>query len=153
MRAKLFLSLLAVLVLFSSVSFAEEPKDRKNINDATQSDLLGVKGIGKKTAHRILAYRGEKGAFKKMAELLAVPRVGKKTLERLVCSFYVPEEGPLPCAGVEAADSVAKININTADAKRLSQLPGIGKRKAVRIIQHREKNGWFNSAMGLTGIK
>ena len=137
MRAKLFLSLLASLVLFSSVSFAEEPKDRKNINEATQSDLLGVKGIGKKTAHRILAYRGEKGAFKNMAQLLAVPRVGKKTLERLVCSFYVPEEGPLPCAEAAPADGVAKININTADAKRLSQLPGIGKRKSVRIIHHR----------------
>jgi len=70
-----------------------------------------------------------------------------------VCSFYVPEEGPLPCAVAKPAAGASKININTADAKRLSQLPGIGQRKAVRIIQHREKNGWFTSAMGLADIK
>jgi competence ComEA-like helix-hairpin-helix protein len=38
------------------------------------------------------------------------------------------------------------ININTASAKELEGLPGIGKGLAERIIEHREKHGPFRRA-------
>jgi competence protein ComEA len=36
-----------------------------------------------------------------------------------------------------------KININTADAALLETLPGIGAKKAMAIVEYREKNGYF----------
>lgn len=39
----------------------------------------------------------------------------------------------------------AKININTADAAKLDELPGIGPAKAEAIIKYREENGYFGS--------
>ena len=36
-----------------------------------------------------------------------------------------------------------RININTASAQQLEQLPGIGKGLAERIVEHREKYGPF----------
>lgn len=36
-----------------------------------------------------------------------------------------------------------RININTASARELETLPGIGQSLAARIVEHREKNGKF----------
>src|SRR5437868_6123195 len=35
------------------------------------------------------------------------------------------------------------ININTAGTKELTQLPGIAKNMAYRIVSHRSRHGWF----------
>ena len=45
------------------------------------------------------------------------------------------------------------ININTASAAELTQLKGIGAKRAAKIIQDREKNGRFASVDDLTRIK
>ena len=47
----------------------------------------------------------------------------------------------------------ARININTADAKMLETLPGIGPAYASRIIEYRSKNGVFTSYDELLKIK
>lgn len=39
--------------------------------------------------------------------------------------------------------SEGKINVNTADENQLTQLPGVGPALARKIIQEREKNGYF----------
>jgi len=50
-----------------------------------------------------------------------------------------------------AADMV--ININTASIKELTQIPGIGKVTAKRIVAYREKNGPFKAKEDLQKIK
>ncbi len=52
----------------------------------------------------------------------------------------------------KATVSADKININTATADELSQLEGIGDKKAQAIIEHREKNGRFRTAEELTDV-
>lgn len=52
----------------------------------------------------------------------------------------------------ETTVSADKININTAAADELSQLEGIGDKKAQAIIEHREKNGRFRTAEELTDV-
>ena len=49
--------------------------------------------------------------------------------------------------------SVQKININQADAKALTTLKGIGKDRAVKIIEYREKNGPFEKIEDLMKVK
>ena len=39
---------------------------------------------------------------------------------------------------------INQININTAPAKELTQLPGIAKNLAYRIVSHRKRHGYFS---------
>ncbi len=50
------------------------------------------------------------------------------------------------------AQEVAPINVNTADAELLTELPGIGPAKAAAIIEDREANGHFESPEDLTRV-
>lgn len=50
-------------------------------------------------------------------------------------------------------DEAGKININTASAVELQSLKGIGKKRAMQIVQDREANGPFASPDDLTRIK
>lgn len=69
------------------------------------------------------------------------------------------EEGVAPPAGETSAeagsapaDSSALINVNTADASQLEELPGIGPALAERIITHRESHGEFGSLEELAAV-
>ncbi len=48
--------------------------------------------------------------------------------------------------------SGSKLNINTANAQQLQELPGIGPSLAERIIKYRQENGKFNSVEELLNI-
>ena len=48
---------------------------------------------------------------------------------------------------------VGKVNLNTATAKELSMLPGIGESKAARVIQWRAKRGKFRRIIDLRRVK
>ncbi|SMF88664.1 competence protein ComEA [Paenibacillus uliginis N3/975] len=52
-----------------------------------------------------------------------------------------------------AAETSGKININTADAAALMDLPGIGEKKAQAIIDYRTKHGPFRTAADLLEVK
>jgi competence protein ComEA len=52
-----------------------------------------------------------------------------------------------------ATAALAKININTADAKQLATLPGIGSVKAEAIVQYRNDNGAFKTINDLNEVK
>jgi len=49
--------------------------------------------------------------------------------------------------------SMEKININQADAKTLATLKGIGKDRAVKIIEYREQNGPFQKVEDIMKVK
>ena len=48
---------------------------------------------------------------------------------------------------------MGKININTADARALSTLKYVGKKRADQIVKNRQKNGPFKTPHDLTRIK
>ncbi|RUR33968.1 ComEA family DNA-binding protein [Vreelandella andesensis] len=50
------------------------------------------------------------------------------------------------------AQDIAPINVNTADAELLAELPGIGPSRAAAIIEEREDNGAFADADDLTRV-
>jgi len=53
----------------------------------------------------------------------------------------------------ETVASMQKININQADAKTLATLKGIGKDRAVKIIEYRETNGHFEKIEDIMKVK
>lgn len=55
---------------------------RININTATVDQLQSLKGIGPKTAARIIAYRKRVGGFKSLEDLLQIKGIGPKTLNK-----------------------------------------------------------------------
>ena len=52
-----------------------------------------------------------------------------------------------------AVKKTGQININTAGVDQLSKLPGIGKKKAERIISFRKKNGRFRKTRDIMKVK
>ncbi|HEX6189096.1 MAG TPA: helix-hairpin-helix domain-containing protein [Pyrinomonadaceae bacterium] len=52
-----------------------------------------------------------------------------------------------------AAPTAQRLNLNTAPAKELEALPGIGKGLAERIVEHREKYGPFRRAEHLMMVR
>jgi len=139
-------------LLIAGIASAEPP-ERIEIHEAGQADLVKVKGIGKKTAEKILAYRDAHGPIDRMGRFNEVKGIGKTTLRRLACYFYAKAEGRLPCEIATVRHGAGPVNINTATAKELRSLPGIGKKRAETIVRDRKSNGLFHSVDDLQRIK
>ena len=56
-------------------------------------------------------------------------------------------------AAQDAQPSKAAINLNLATVDQLETLPGIGRKTAERIIEHRTKNGAFKKIEELMNVK
>jgi competence protein ComEA len=53
----------------------------------------------------------------------------------------------------KAQAPAGKVNINTANAAQLAELPGVGEKLAARIVEHRQKEGAFKSTQELMNVK
>jgi competence protein ComEA len=53
----------------------------------------------------------------------------------------------------ETLASMTQVNINEADADTLATLKGIGKDRALKIIEYREQNGPFQKAEDIMKVK
>ncbi|MCI0351905.1 MAG: helix-hairpin-helix domain-containing protein [Acidobacteriales bacterium] len=51
------------------------------------------------------------------------------------------------------AQDLPRIDINSAGVGQLTQLPGIAKNTAYKIVNHRQRHGLFTSWEELTGVK
>lgn len=152
---RLLFVLLASLFLFVGDALAGV-----NVNAASQKQLEGLPGIGPSKATAILEYRATNGPFSSLADLDKVPGIGPATLENLRPLVEFGEAGAAPAASSSASTEAAKprssggarVNINTASAKELESLPGIGPSKAASILGDREANGPFPSCDSLTRV-
>lgn len=57
--------------------------EKVNLNAANAADLQKLTGIGEKKAEQIIAYREQKGSFKKIEDLMQVSGIGEKTFASL----------------------------------------------------------------------
>ena len=62
---------------------------RINLNTATLTQLQTLKGVGPKTAARIIAQRKRAGRFKSLEDLLQIKGIGPKTLNKFRGIVYV----------------------------------------------------------------
>jgi comEA protein len=90
-QSVLFAVLLALVAFGASAQDAPAATGVVNINTATAEQIAYLPGVGPKTAERIVAFREEKGGFKKPTDLMQVKGIGDKTFERL--SPYIATEG------------------------------------------------------------
>jgi len=80
-------------------SFSESPESppasptphRININTATQSELMTLRGIGVVKARRIIEYRQRYGPFRQASDIMKVPGIGPKTYTKNRQRIYVGE--------------------------------------------------------------
>lgn len=80
-RKKWILVLTAVLFLVFCAGVPAWSQEKVNINTATAEQLIQLKGIGPKTAEKIIEYREANGLFKAPEDIVKVPGVGQKVFE------------------------------------------------------------------------
>ena len=56
-------------------------------------------------------------------------------------------------SAASAKEPAGKVNLNTATAQQLAELPGVGDALAARIIEYRQKGGGFKSEKELMNVK
>ena len=68
---------------------AQSSRSGINLNTATANQLQTLKGIGPKTAARIIAHRKRIGRFSSLEDLLQIKGIGPKTLNKFRGNVYV----------------------------------------------------------------
>ncbi|MCR4646924.1 MAG: helix-hairpin-helix domain-containing protein [Oscillospiraceae bacterium] len=132
-----------------------------DLNTADAAALAQIPGIGEVTAAAIIAYRDEHGGFRNREELLQIHGIGEKRYQELLDYIYLTNEQPLPVeatentTGTEAKEPTGirfPVDLNTADAAALAQIPGIGEATAEAIIAYRNEHGGFRNRTELLQI-
>lgn len=123
----------------TSSSAKTEAKKKFDINTADTLLLKSVYGIGSRLAARIIKFRDRLGGFVKPEQLYEVYGLDSMVVGRL-----------LHAGDIDADFIPEKININTADANRLSGHPYIRHKLADLLVSYRFQHGDFKE---VTDIK
>ncbi|RVT77670.1 helix-hairpin-helix domain-containing protein [Flavobacterium sufflavum] len=114
----------------------------KDINQATQEDLIKINGIGEAISMRILKFKESLGGFVSMEQMKDVWGLSPEVVQCLNAGFKV---GSL--------SNIKKIDINNASVKELAQFPYFKYNLAREIVIYRSMNGDIKNAADLTKIK
>ena len=143
-----------------------------DLNLATSEQLAALRGVGPKTAARIIAARPYRSVQdlsrvkglgpKKLARLLPNVRVGAPARRPLppgaLARLNVRPGGPLPnlvprAPPVAVGARAGALDLNTATGEQLDELPGVGPSTAARILEWRRESGPFVRVDQLTEVK
>ncbi len=102
----------------------------KDINLATQEDLMKIYGIGEAISVRILKQKETYGGFVSMGQMQEVWGLSPEVIDNLNSHFKVFNQ-----------PNIAKIDINNASLKELSQFPYFRYALAKQIVTYRSMNG------------
>ncbi|MEN9910236.1 MAG: hypothetical protein RLZZ540_3395 [Bacteroidota bacterium] len=134
------------LVAFSNTNpkvFSKKEKTVvKDINQATQEDLIKVYGIGDAISMRILKFKESLGGFVSMDQMKEVWGLSPEVIQSLNASF---KTGTL--------SNIKKIDINNASMKELAQFPYFKYNLAREIVIYRSMHGDIKNVADLTKIK
>ncbi len=68
---------------------SEKESGLVNINTASRAELCTLKGVGETRADAIIAYREEKGAFRKIEDIMLVSGIGESSFNKIKNSIIV----------------------------------------------------------------
>lgn len=102
-----------------------------NLNQADSLELLEISGIGEKLAARIIKYRDRLGGFYSTNQLKEIYGLSEDNFLRMQQQLTIQP------------NQITLININYCGLNELAAHPYLGKAKANKIIQYRNKNGTF----------
>ncbi|MCF6214512.1 MAG: helix-hairpin-helix domain-containing protein [Flavobacteriaceae bacterium] len=100
----------------------------KNINTVTAQDLIIIKGVGIKTANRIINYRTTLKGFSFNDQLYEVYYLDTLIVKRILKQFKIFEK-PL----------IKKLNVNTASFKEVLHLPYIDYQLTKKIFDYKRE--------------
>ena len=114
----------------------------KNINTATAQDLIFIKGIGIKTANRIINYRNQLKGFSFENQLYEVYYLDTVVAKRVLKQFKIFER-----------PTIEKLNVNTATFKEVLHLPYIDYALTKKIFDYRDEVAEIQNIDELKKIK
>jgi competence protein ComEA len=79
----LILGLFVLPLVAQQAQTAKPATEKININSANADELQKLPGVGPKVAQRIVDYRKQNGAFKKVEDLMKVNGIGEKIFARM----------------------------------------------------------------------
>lgn len=113
----------------------------KDLNKATQEDLIKLKGIGEKLSTRILDYRTALGAFVSMEQLRDVYGLSEEVITELNKYFTISD-----------TSGIKKIYINELSIKELGAFPYFKYPVSKNIVLYRSMNGGIKNKDELSKI-
>lgn len=114
----------------------------KNINTATAQDLVFIKGVGVKTANRIVNYRNQLKGFSFDSQLYEVYYLDTLVADRILKQFKIFEK-----------PAIDKLNVNTASFKEVLHLPYIDYALTKKIFEYRDEVAEIQNLEELKKIK
>lgn len=146
----------------------EKSKTKANHQQAPQKIVVDIKGAVKKPSTYEMKSDDRMKQLLDRAEPLNTADLSRINLaEKLTDQkmIYIPTKSETEKSSTShtsqqnntttstTASNNISVNLNTADEKELTQIPGIGPSKAQTIIKYREENGPFSSVENLKDVK
>lgn len=106
----------------------------KDINTASEEDLIKIHGVGQKLATRIIGYRNKLGGFSVNDQLYEVYYLDKEVADKIIANYKVID---LP--------KITKININSATFKEVLAIVYVDYELTKKIFQYKKTVGTIES--------
>jgi DNA uptake protein ComE-like DNA-binding protein len=119
-----------------------------NLNHASEDELIMLPGITRTIAQNILQYRQLNHGFKQIDELLLITGINPDLFERIYSDISIDSSSEHLSNNKQEL-----INLNLATYNQLCSIPGLTSILAIRIIQRRERKGFFRFVEDLLKIK